>query len=81
MKPVLSLDRIALASYSFHGMLHEGVCDVFTYINLLRDHYRVDWADIWTGFIPTTDPWIGETAPVPGVVELAAHESRLWLFE
>ena len=31
------------------------MCDVFTYINLLRDRYRVGWADIWTGFIPTTD--------------------------
>ena len=44
---------------------------------------RVDLADA-ADLIPTrsaTDPWIGETAPVPGVVELAAHESRLWLFE
>ena len=69
MKPVLSLDRIALASYSFHGMLHEGVCDVFTYINLLRDRYRVGWADIWTGFIPTTD--LGFAAKVRTALDAA----------
>jgi sugar phosphate isomerase/epimerase len=45
----------AVASYSFHGLLGEGKCDVFGYLNMLRYRYNVDYADIWTGFLPTLD--------------------------
>ena len=44
-----------VASYSFHGMLAEGTCDVFRYLDLLRFRYGVRYADIWTGFLPTLD--------------------------
>ena len=44
-----------VASYSFHGMLGEGTCDVFRYLDLLRFRYHVRYADIWTGFLPTLD--------------------------
>ena len=47
--------KTAVASYSFHGLLGEGKCDVFNYLNLLRYRYGVDYADIWTGFLPTLD--------------------------
>ena len=42
MKPTLSLDRIALASYSFHGLQGAGTCDVFTYISKLLADTVVD---------------------------------------
>ena len=44
-----------VASYSFHGMLAEGTCDVFRYLDLLRFRYGVRYADIWTRFLPTLD--------------------------
>lgn len=46
---------VAVASYSFHGKLGEGKCDVFNYLNLLKYRYYVRYADIWTGFLPTLD--------------------------
>lgn len=46
---------ISLASYSFHGLAGAKMLDVFSYINLLSDHYRVRYADIWTGLLPTLD--------------------------
>lgn len=46
---------ISLASYSFHGMLGEKRADVFTYLDMIKYRYRVDYADIWTGFLPTLD--------------------------
>ena len=44
-----------VASYSFHGMLGNGECDVFRYLDLLRFRYHVRYADIWTGFLPTLE--------------------------
>ena len=47
--------RTAIASYSFHGLLGQGKCDVFNYLNMLRYRYNISNADIWTGFLPTLD--------------------------
>ena len=47
--------RTAIASYSFHSLLAEGKCDVFSYLNTLKYRYNVFNADIWTGFLPTLD--------------------------
>ena len=53
--------KIAVASYSFHGMKYAGVCDVFHYLDLLKHRYGVVNADIWTGFLPTLeDDFIGK---------------------
>lgn len=46
---------ISIASYSFHGALAEGVCNVFSYLEALKYRYHVDYADIWSGFLPTLD--------------------------
>ncbi len=46
---------VSVASYSFHGLLASGECDVFRYLDLLRFRYHVRTADIWTGFLPTLD--------------------------
>ncbi len=51
MKPLPT----CVASYSFHGMLYDGTCDVFRYLDLLRFRYHVRYADIWTGFLPNLD--------------------------
>ena len=45
----------SVASYSFHGLLQEGKCDVFRYLDMLRFRYNVRYADIWTGFLPVLD--------------------------
>ena len=42
-----------VASYSFHGLLGRGECDVFRYLDMLRFRYNVRHADIWTGFLPS----------------------------
>jgi len=47
--------NISLASYSFHGMLGAGVRDVFGYLDALKYRYHLEWADIWTGFLPSLD--------------------------
>ncbi len=47
--------RTAIASYSFHGLLGQGKCDVFNYLNMLRYRYNIANADIWTGFLPTLE--------------------------
>ena len=47
--------KIAVASYSFHGAMYDGQCDVFNYLNLLKYRYGVTNADIWTGYLPTLD--------------------------
>ncbi len=53
--------KIAVASYSFHGAMYEGRCDVFNYLNLLKYRYGASYADIWTGYLPTLeDEFIGK---------------------
>lgn len=46
---------ISLASYSFHGLLAEGMIDVFHYLNITKYRYRVNQADIWSGLLPVTE--------------------------
>jgi len=46
---------ISIASYSFHGMLNEKRTDVFTYLEDIKYRYNVDFADIWSGFLPTLE--------------------------
>lgn len=47
--------QISLASYSFHGLRQEGMIDVFNYLNVTKYRYRVNGADLWSGFFPCTD--------------------------
>ncbi len=46
---------ISIASYSFHGALGDGRANIFSYLEALKYRYHVDYADIWTGFLPTLD--------------------------
>ena len=46
---------ISVASYSFHGALEEGRANIFSYLEALKYRYHVDYADIWSGFLPTLD--------------------------
>jgi sugar phosphate isomerase/epimerase len=47
--------KISVASYSFHGLLQEGMMDVFGYLESCKYRYGLDSADIWNGFLPTLD--------------------------
>lgn len=46
---------ISIASYTFHGLLREGKMDLFGYLESVKYRYRLDAADIWNGFLPSTD--------------------------
>jgi len=43
---------ISLASYSFHGLLGANRINVFTYLEDLKYRYNVEYADIWSGYLP-----------------------------
>jgi sugar phosphate isomerase/epimerase len=43
---------ISIASYSFHGMLADKRTDIFTYLEDLKYRYNVEYADIWSGYLP-----------------------------
>ncbi len=46
--------KLSVASYSFHGLLREGMMDIFGYLETIK--YRYDaHADIWNGFFPSLD--------------------------
>jgi sugar phosphate isomerase/epimerase len=47
--------KISIASYAFHGLLHEGKMDIFGYLESCKYRYHVTSADIWTGFFPTIE--------------------------
>lgn len=44
--------KIALASYSFHGLIGSGRLNLLGYLELLASRYGVRQADIWTGLLP-----------------------------
>jgi sugar phosphate isomerase/epimerase len=46
---------VSIASYSFHNMRSEGRLDVFGYLELLASRYRVQYADIWSGYLPALE--------------------------
>lgn len=77
--------KIAVASYSFHGAMYEGKCDVFNYLNLLKYRYGATNADIWTGYLPTLeDEFIGKIRAVMDregieLANLCVDGPHLWM--
>ncbi len=47
--------NIAIASYSFHGLLKEEKIDLFGYLEACRYRYGLRSADIWNGMFKGTD--------------------------
>lgn len=47
--------KLSVLSYSFRGLLGEGKMDVFGYLESCRYRYGLSAADIWTGFLTSTD--------------------------
>jgi len=43
---------VSIASYSFHGLLAENRINIFTYLEALKFRYNVEYADIWSGYLP-----------------------------
>ena len=43
---------ISIASYSFNRLLADGRIDIFTYLEDLKYRYNVEYADIWSGYLP-----------------------------
>ena len=47
--------NVAIASYSFHGLLRDGAIDLFGYLESCRYRYQLHTADIWNGMLAGTD--------------------------
>ncbi len=47
--------NIAIASYAFHGLLRDGMIDLFGYLESSKYRYGLDAADIWNGMLLSTD--------------------------
>lgn len=47
--------KISLDGYSFHGLLEQGMMDVFHYFESLKYRYGVNAAGIWNGFLVSTE--------------------------
>ena len=47
--------KISIASYAFHGLVEQGMMDVFGYLETCKYRYHINSADIWNGMMPTTD--------------------------
>ncbi len=54
--------KVCIASYSFHGLFHAGMIDVFGYLESCKYRYHVPAADIWCdlserngGMLPSMD--------------------------
>jgi sugar phosphate isomerase/epimerase len=48
--------RVSILSYSFRGLLNAGMMDVFGYLESCKYCYGLDTADIWNGFLTSTEP-------------------------
>lgn len=47
--------NVSALSYSFRGLLAQGQMDVFGYLETCKYRYGLQAADIWNGFLPSTD--------------------------
>ncbi len=47
--------NVAIASYAFHGLLRDGMIDLFGYLESCRYRYDLRTADIWNGMLRSTD--------------------------
>lgn len=47
--------KVSVLSYSFRGLLAEGKMDIFGYLESCKYRYGLDAADIWNGFLVSTD--------------------------
>ncbi len=47
--------KISVLSYSFRGLLLEGMMDVFGHLESLKYRYHLDAADLWSGTLASTD--------------------------
>ena len=47
--------RLSILSYSFRGLLKAGMMDVFGYLDACKDRYGLHAADIWNGFLESTE--------------------------
>lgn len=47
--------KVSVLSYSFRGLLGQGMIDVFGYLEACKHRYGLTAADIWNGFLVSTD--------------------------
>ena len=47
--------RISMLSYSFHGLVREGMMDIFHFFESCKYRYGLDAADLWNGMFKSTD--------------------------
>ena len=54
-RKVFSPLPVSCLSYSFHGLVDEGMMDIFGYFETCRYRYGLDAADLWNGMIAKPD--------------------------
>lgn len=47
--------RVSVLSYSFHGLVREGMMDIFHFFESCKYRYGLDAADLWNGMFASTD--------------------------
>ena len=45
--------KVAIATYAFHGLLEQGLMDIFGCLESVRFRYDLRAVDIWSDFFPT----------------------------
>ncbi|MFA6948905.1 MAG: TIM barrel protein [Eubacteriales bacterium] len=78
------MKNVALASYSFHGLLGAGMMDLFGYLETVRYRMNLLTADIWNGmFISTDNDYVQKVKTALGerdltLVNLCVDGPHLW---
>ena len=49
------MHKISIEGFSFHGLLKDGMMDIFHMLESIKYRYRVDAVGIWNGFIPSIE--------------------------
>jgi sugar phosphate isomerase/epimerase len=47
--------KLSIMGYSFHILRKEGRSDIYHFLEMVKNRYRVDAVDIWNGYIPEED--------------------------
>jgi sugar phosphate isomerase/epimerase len=76
--------KVSVLSYSFRGLLSEGKIDVFGYFETCKYRYSLEAADIWSGFLLSTEEGyfkkVRDALDERGLVlaDLAVDNAHVW---
>lgn len=79
--------KVSVLSYSFRGLLQQGLMDIFGYLESCRYRYHLSAADVWSGFFPSLEPnflrQVKDALEERGLIlaDLAVDEAHIWEHE